>query len=497
MSSLLQSIGNAGPLSQVVLRSGAESVTRTELLRRVECLARRLRELNLQCVALYADNGIDWILTDLACHSLGIRIVPIPLFFSIGQIRHTLTASGVDALVSDQRNVANIIDAPLTLSPQQPFVGTTRLYFLEANRSVLVPDHTQKITFTSGTTGTPKGVCLSAEQQVRLARAVVAAVAEHAPNHLSVLPLSTLLENIAGAYAALLSGGTVMVPGLADIGIRGSSGLDINTLLGCISISQPCTLILVPELLNALTTAAECGWRPPSSLHFVAVGGGKVSPQLLRRARQAGLPAYEGYGLSECASVVTLNVPGDDRIGSVGCPLPHVNVSVDRGEIVVSGSEFLGYVNQPETWTPGPVRSGDLGSIDDDGFVIVSGRVKNQLITSFGRNLSPEWVESELTAGRVLQQAIVVGDARPFCVALVHPRSPATTTEEIDAWIRRVNQQLPDYARVLDWQLMPEPASRKNGTMTDGGKIKRSVIENFYQMEIEHMYANKAEASNQ
>jgi long-chain acyl-CoA synthetase len=456
MTGLLYRISQSGTGSQTLLQSGAVWISRAELLRRVEELVDQLGRLKLRSVALYADNGIEWILVDIACQDLGIRIVPIPLFFSAEQVNHTIARSGVDALFTDQAHAATIIHETLTVAPQQPFADNTTLYMLDADQTALIPDGTQKITFTSGTTGTPKGVCLSAAQQLTVADSIASAVSSTRPTHLCILPLSTLLENLAGVYSPLLSGGNVIVPPLAEVGLAGSSGLDINILLSCIDEHQPNTLILVPELLNALTAAAECGWRPPSSLHFVAVGGGKVAPELLHRSRAAGLPAFEGYGLSECASVVTLNVPGADRAGSVGRPLPHVNVSIDKGEIVVSGSEFLGYANQPDTWNAGPVRTGDLGHIDDDGFVVVSGRAKNQLITSFGRNISPEWPESELTAGPLLQQAVVVGDtsydiqmahsANTDVLAVcygVHDRENLMTEQPLDC--------VDDFDSVVEW----------------------------------------------
>lgn len=497
MPDLLYNIVRSGAAAGVALESGKRSLTRAELLLSVEALTRRLQELDLHSVALYADNGIDWILADLACQSLGIRVVPVPLFFSAEQVNHAVSRSGVEAILTDQANIDRLIDSPLLVPPGRPAPGELQLCLLEAGKTARLPEGTQKITYTSGTTGAPKGVCLSAAQQQRVAESLATVIAIDAPRHLCVLPLSTLLENLAGVYAPLLSGGTVIVPPLSDVGIDGSSGLSIDALTTGIDRARPNTLILVPELLDALTTAAECGWQPLSSLHFVAVGGGKLSPQLLDRARAAGLPAFEGYGLSECASVVTLNVPDADRPGSVGKPLPHVEVTVDEGEIVVSGSEFLGYANQPDSWQSGPVRTGDLGHIDDDGFVVVSGRVKNQIITSFGRNISPEWVESELTAGPLLQQAIVVGDAKPYCVALLYPRFAATTEEEIGAFVDGVNARLPDYARVLDWRRVTEPNTKQNGLMTAGGKPKRDAIATRYRLEIEHLYELNQEVINQ
>jgi long-chain acyl-CoA synthetase len=497
MHDLLHNIRDSGPDDQHVLQSGTRNLTRAELVRSVERLARYLKELDLRCVALYADNGIDWILADLACHAIGIRIVPVPLFFSAEQVDHTITQSGVQALITDQNHAESIVDLVAVPTPQNCFPGDMALYMIDADESVRIPAGTQKITYTSGSTGTPKGVCLSADHQLQVADALAAAVPCNAPRHLCVLPLSTLLENLAGVYAPLLSGGTVIVAPLSAVGIAGSCGLNIKALMHSIDQAQPNTLILVPEILDALTTAAECGWRPPSSLQFVAVGGGKVAPQLLSRARACDLRAFEGYGLSECASVVTLNVPGADRPGAVGKPLPHVAVSIEEGEIVISGSEFLGYANQPDSWDRGAVRSGDLGHIDSDGFVVVSGRAKSQIITSFGRNISPEWVESELIAGPLLQQAVVVGDARPYCVALLYPRNVATTDDQIMALIQSINQRLPDYARVLDWQRMPEPNTPQNGLMTASGKPKRADIENHYRFEIENIYATRQEVANQ
>ena len=472
MKDLLHSISQAGPASQVLLQSGDRSVTRTELLLVVAGLARHLKEQSIRSVALYADNGIDWILIDIACQVSGVRIVPVPLFFSAEQVRHTISSSGVDALLTDRE-----FPSGLYAGKCSPFGGMD-LYALPNQQAALIPDGTQKITFTSGTTGSPKGVCLSPEQQLNVVTALASLIGMSAPKHLCILPLSTLLENLAGVYVPLLSGGTVIAPPLTDVGLAGSSELDVPVLINCISEHQPHSLIVVPEILLAITVAAECGWRPPSSLHFVAVGGAKVAKELLLRARKAGIPAFEGYGLSECASVITLNMPGHDRPGSVGRPLPHVDITIENDEIVVSGSEFLGYVGQPDFWNAGAVRTGDIGHIDDEGFVHVSGRAKNQIITSYGRNISPEWVESELAAGPLLQQARVFGDARPYCVALICSRDTSTTDEEIDAWVSTVNQGLPDYARVLNWRRVNKPASADEHQ-------GRKLIEDMYESQLE------------
>lgn len=479
-SGIVASLRRAGSSRGVALESGETRLSRAELCDRAENLASKLRRRNVSTVALYLDNGIEWIISDLACQLAALSLVPLPLFFSDAQRRHALDSSRADAIIGARG---------IELRPGAAHGAPVK--------PAMLPPGTQKITFTSGTTGTPKGVCLSASQQLTVANTLASVIDIDKPRHLCVLPLSTLLENLAGVYAPLLAGGTVIAPPLADAGLAGSSGLDVGKLLACINRCEPNTLILVPEMLNALALAAGAGWRPPPSLRFVAVGGGKVSPALLRRARKAGIPAFEGYGLSECASVVSLNVPAADEVGAVGRPLPHVELATRNGEIVVRGSVFLGYVNQPESWGADCVCTGDLGHIDRDGFLHVDGRRKDQIITSYGRNLSPEWVESELLAGPLLRQAVVVGDDRPYCVALVYPRTATRSDREIAGWIDRVNAGLPDYARIADWYRLPKALGRHDGLLTGNGRPRRSRIAHRYQFAIDSLYETCQEAFSQ
>ncbi len=494
-SFLLDQLRQTRTDTEIALESGATRLSLTELRSRVESLTANLQQLQAKRVAIYADNGIDFVVTDLACQAAGITVIPLPLFFSVEQILHALNSSGVDTIVAD-RQVEAIIPNALPAPNVGPLPAVVEhIYRLQAQSNTALPAGTQKITFTSGTTGTPKGVCLSAEQQLTVAGSLASVIGLETPRHLCVLPLSTLLENLAGVYAPLLAGGLVIVPTLAEVGLTGSSGLDIKQWLACITHHQPDSLILVPEMLNAMTQAAEAGWHAPQSLQFVAVGGGKVAAELLHRAQDAGIPAFEGYGLSECASVVCLNAPGAERTGSVGLPLPHVDASTENNEIIVRGSAFLGYIDQPESWGKDEVHTGDIGRIDEDGFVHVHGRLKNQLITSFGRNLSPEWVESELLAGPLLQQAVIVGDDRPYCVALIFPRDPACQHADIADWISTVNRRLPDYARIGDWIQLPKPLSEHDAMLTPNGTPQRANIEHAYQHFVDCMYDIPKEVS--
>lgn len=490
---LVDWLGKTGLPSDTVLESGEASLSRSDLQQRVEVLAARLQRMNLCSVALLIDNGIEWILFDLACQLAGLRVVPLPLFFSDRQIQHAISSSSVDAVVTDRDLLPSFPDAQLLAGPNLLSTGIVRIFSIQPSSFARIPPGTQKITFTSGTTGTPRGVCLSAAQQLETARSLASVINIESPRHLCILPLSTLLENLAGVYAPLMAGGKVIAPPLSEVGLAGSSQLDLRKLLSCIERHQPNSLILVPEILKALTMAADAGWQPPPSLQFVAVGGGKVAPELVRRARDAGIPAYEGYGLSECGSVVSLNVPGADRIGSVGRQLPHVRVAIVNREIVVTGGAFLGYVDQPDSWAPGSVRTGDLGQVDENGFIHVSGRVKHQLITSFGRNLSPEWVESELLAGPLLGQAIVIGDNRPYCVALISPREVSASDEDVANWVRKINLGLPDYARIVDWYRLPAPLAVSDRMLTENGRPRRANIEQTYREVVDGLYQQDQE----
>ena len=301
------------------------------------------------------------------------------------------------------------------------------------------------------------------------------------------MPLPTLLENVAGVYAPLLLGATVIVPSLRDTGL-GNGALDVQRLLGAISTHAPHSLILVPELLRVLVGAAKHGRVPPPDLRFVAVGGASVATALLEEATALGIPAYEGYGLSECASVVCLNTLADCRRGSVGKPLPHARVRIDsHGQILVRGAVMSGYLGDTESQAQ-EIATGDLGEIDADGFVYVRGRIKNMFITSMGRNVSPEWVESYLLRDSAIGQAIVFGEARPHASALISPASASINTARIERAIIAANNELPAYAQIRHWALLPQPLSFADGLLTANGRPRREAIAAHYRAVIDSLY---------
>jgi long-chain acyl-CoA synthetase len=460
-----------------------------ELRQQVAETAASLRATGIKVLALQADNGIPWLVIDLACQQASICLVPLPGFFSTGQLQHVFRQAAVDAVICQQADTFEALLAGRILGRQTIQPGNLSLLRLEtAGNPAQLPAQTGKITFTSGSTGQPKGVCLSNEQLLRQARVLANAVKLVSPRHLCLLPLSTLLENVAGLYAPLLSGGEVIIPSMGEVGFTGSSELDGQKFLATIQRYQPHSIILTPQLLLMLVSAAAAGWQPPTSLRFVAVGGGKVATELLRRAAELGIPAFEGYGLSECASVVGLNTPGHNRPGSCGRPLPHVQLEIDDGEVVVSGNAMLGYLGEPESFGSVSVRTGDLGELDEDGYLHIHGRRKNLLISSFGRNINPEWVESEMLGQPLLAECVVLGEARPYCVALITPRQPGTSDAAIGEHIERVNAGLPDYARVRRWHRLSQPLHAQPGLLTANGRPQRDAIAQRYASLLTSLY---------
>jgi len=268
----------------------------------------------------------------------------------------------------------------------------------------------------------------------------------------------------------------------------GPAGVDVQSLLGAVTTQAPNSLILVPELLHVLLDAAERGWVVPRSLNFIAVGGARVSSALLERADAVGLPVFEGYGLSECGSVVCLNTPQARRAGSVGRALPHARVRVDPdGQVYVAGSVMLGYLDGRPLPPGAEYATGDLGSLDDDGFLRLTGRAGNRFITSYGRNVSPEWIESEISQRLGAAPVFACGEARPYVVVLLGV-GHETCDAAIERAIAAANTVLPEYARVRRWMRTPRPFSLEDGTLSANGRLRRGGIHARYAALIDSLY---------
>jgi long-subunit acyl-CoA synthetase (AMP-forming) len=446
--------------------------------------------------ALLADNGIPWAISDLALHAARRVNVPLPGYFTNAQLVHALDSASIDVLLTD---AADRCLAALPGWRQFGSAAASRLTALARTQPlharVELPAGTTKITFTSGSTGQPKGVCLAADSIEAVAASLAAATAPlQLQRHLALLPLATLLDNIASVYAAPLNGATTVLPRLAETGIN-YGGVNAAALLACIDRHAPDSLILVPELLRLLVAATRRGWHPPTSLRFIAVGGATVAPDLLVQAEAAGLPVYEGYGLSECASVVALNTPAARRRGSVGRVLPHASVQLDsNGQVQVTGQAMLGYLGEVRSSDAQPhavrsIATGNLGHFDADGFLYIHGRASNLIITSLGRNISPEWVERELLAEAAIGQAVVFGEGRPSLMAVLVPSAAGVGAADIEAALARANSRLPNYAQVRGWLPATAPFSTADQTLTANGRPRRKELSARYGAALDAAYA--------
>jgi len=481
----------AGPGNRPALRDAARSISYGNLPALVAAEGSWLAASGGWRFALLADNGCAWALTDLALANRELELlhVPLPGYFTPGQMAHVLNDAGIDAVVTDQPATLQALNLGFAPSGVSAQTGLALWRRPAPVGSRPIPAATVKITYTSGSTAEPRGVCLSAGLLESVARSLADATADlQLERHLCLLPLPTLLENVAGVYAALLSGATCEIPSLAETGMT-YGRLQPERLTAAIAAREPNSLILVPELLRVLVHAAVMGWKPPASLRFIAVGGALVSPELLEQAERVGLPVFEGYGLSECGSVVCLNTRGNNRRGSVGRPLPHVHVRLDeQQQIIVRNAGMLGYLGDEQGHGGDEFATGDLGSIDADGFVLVQGRLRNLLITSLGRNISPEWVERELQQEPEIAAALVVGEARPWLAALISPMGAGSSPSRIDAAVARANHRLPDYAQVRSWVLAAAPFSFANGSLTGNGRLRRAHILREHEQAIHGLY---------
>ena len=488
---------------RIALQSADQQLSYFQLQQSVYSLASHLKTLKIKVVALQLENNIDWVITDLACLAANICCIPVPVFFTEQQKQHCIKSAGADLLISNQIDKNNITLAELTQS------SAIRLNQQSTNINNILPEDCSKITFTSGSTGQPKGVCLTQQTMLNTLLAVQKATeTTQARKHLCLLPLATLLENLTGLWLTLLNRGTIVLVDSKNLGFSGAKLQQPQLLLASISQVQPHSMILLPQLLGLLLQAhskPHTPWQLPDSLQFMAIGGAKTPVTWLDAAEQLNWPVFEGYGLSEAGSVVCLNQPQQKKNGTVGQALSHVKLAIaDDGELLLKGHYAQHYLTQNLTQDlaqdsqlqstdqqDGWLKTGDIASIDSQGFISIEGRKSNLLITQLGRNISPEWPESLLNAQSSIAQAMVIGDHQPFLAGLIVAFADASP-QQLQLAIDQVNQQLPDYAKIQQW-LIVAPFSIGNGQLTDNGRLKRAAINHQYANLIDDLYRSNAQ----
>ena len=243
-------------------------------------------------------------------------------------------------------------------------------------------------------------------------------------------------------------------------------------------------------------------------------GAAPIAREILEFFYACGVPVMEGYGMTETSTVATVNTPEEHRFGSVGKPLPGVDVKIaDDGEVLIKGPNiFQGYYKNEdatrETIEDGWLHTGDLGRLDEDGFLYITGRKKDIIITAGGKNITPANLENGLKQNRWVSQAIVVGDKRPYLIALVtlDPEEAAAFAQqhgiaveevpeseamraEIQKAVDEVNSHVGRVEQIKKFKILPHDFSQETGEMTPSLKVKRNVVNEKYADVVDQVYA--------
>ncbi len=447
----------------------AGDVSRSEILGRASALYRSL-PAGANRIGLLSANSVDWAVAQIMGGVSGKTVAPLPPFFSSEQLGHIVRDAGVELILCS--------DALRPLAAASG-VATETIACRQRAEPIDFIEGFKQIIYTSGSTGRPKGVRLGGRQVSWSTLALAeASEANEEDFYLSILPLPLLLETISAIFLPLLVGGrTRFVAESANV-FGGGALPDIAALF---ESERPTSSVLAPQLLGLWARRLMAsGRRAPDSLRFVAVGGAPTPAALIEAAWAVGIPVYEGYGLSECCSVVALNRPGARKTGTVGRPLPGLRVRLEEGEIVVEGPSVMeGYLGGPDaeaTW-----RTGDLGTLDAEGYLTVQGRKDNLLVTSLGRNVSPEWIETMLLADPRISHCMVFGYAAPHLTALIAPSEAGTewfANARPDDTLELISQlcaKAPDYAIPRDAVVAPMRRLAGLGLLTPNGRFRRKA----------------------
>jgi len=461
------------------------NLTYQELVCAVDIIAKLIKERKYKNIALLLDNSKEWIFIDLACMKLGITLTPIPQFFSEEQISNLINNAGIEYIITDESDRFNFLNHKTISTFLTPNISLLELSNPTRND---IPENTTKITFTSGTSSKAKGVCLTSENIEKVVFSLVERIGkENAVNNLLLFPLAILLENIAGVYCALCSGAKVTILPLKLTGINISGDINLKYFVNALEKLEATSFIITPELLKLLIYLVKSDKITLSKANFIAIGGAVVAKDLLLEAEKLGLPIYQGYGLSEFSSVVCLNSIKDNKIGSVGKKLPHTQIKIaSDGEILLKGNNFIGYVGDNinnDDW----YKTGDLGYLDEDEYLFITGRKKNIIITSMGRNFSPEWVESELLKNTPISQAVIFGDSKKCNIAIIVPSINRHDHSLLKKVIDDVNHKLPEYARINSFLVAKEKFNLLNNMLTANGRVRRGEVYKSYESRIKNL----------
>ena len=507
-------------------------------------------------VCILSGSRPEWVVSDLAVLWIGAVTVPIYSTSSLASARFILKHSGVRLILVSERYLPLAREAKdptqLLVSCQAGDVRLDQLRLdgagvptseLEARQRQIRPEGVATIIYTSGTTGEPKGVMLTHSNLLSNIEAMTSSVEiRRGDRTLSFLPLSHALEHTAGILTMLSRGATI------------SFAQEMTTIARDLPEIRPTVLITVPRMLEKYyARVMEVASKRPrflqdlfqvallkgkrglfgvfyellffrkvragfgGSIRIVVSGGAALSPQIARFFDAIGVPILEGYGLTETSPVVSVNRPGKNRIGTVGTALPGVEVKVALdGEILVRGPNVMkGYYKDPNgtadvLHSDGWFATGDLGEIDSDGYIRITDRKKDLIVTSGGKKVPPQPIENELSADPLIGQICLVGDGKNYIAALIVPnfenleskaragsvafssREELLGNEQVRVWfaaaLDRVNAPRASYETIKRFRLLASEWTIEGGELTPTLKVRRREILKRYAREIEELY---------
>ncbi|MDZ7319729.1 MAG: long-chain fatty acid--CoA ligase, partial [candidate division KSB1 bacterium] len=434
-------------------------------------------------------------------------------------------------------------------------------YFEEAIKKV-TPDDLCGIIYTSGTTGAPKGVMLSHNNLLSNVKAALDVIkADETDTFLSFLPLCHSFERMAGHFTAIAAGATIAyaesvdtvaqnlgevkptlmtsVPRLfekiyARIIENANAGSPLKKKIFWWAIrtgekyadtqfagKTPGALLKFKYNLAHKLVYSKLHQRVGGRLRFFVSGGAPLSKEIAEFFYKAGILILEGYGLTESSPVIAVNREDKFKFGSVGPAIPGVEVKIaDDGEILTRGPHVMkGYYKNPEATAEaidadGWLHTGDIGLMDEEGFLYITDRKKNIIVTSGGKNITPATIENLLVTSPYIEQVMVIGDKRNYLTALIVPKFEAlkkyatekgisfASIEEliqnpdiydlVAADIEKLTFELARFEQIKKFTLLPKEFTVESGELTPSLKIKRKVVAENYADIIDKMYQAEA-----
>ena len=523
-------------------------------------------------VVLLSATRYEWSLFDYAIWAAGAVSVPIYDSSSTEQIRWILQDSeAVLAVVETARHEALFVDMPATLRRivriEDGAVNSLAADGADvddaevtARLSGIRSADLASLVYTSGTTGRPKGCMLSHRNFLAEVRAIltsdIGAVAKPGNRGLTFLPLAHVLARAvslalfeAGAAQAHWSDFSTVstqfaryspniILGVPRVFEKVRDGAAAKAAAGgplkaavfgfaertAIAYSEsldhggPSLVLKAERTLADKLVYSKLREAMGDECWYAISGGGALSPRLGHFFRGVGVPIYEGYGLTETTAAHSVNAPGSQKIGTVGRPMGGNSARIaEDGEIELCGQVvFEGYWRNEEAtagvFVDGWFRTGDLGSLDEDGYLSITGRKKDLIITAGGKNVSPGPIEDRMRSHTLVSQAVVVGDGRSFVTALVtvdpdvfenwkaeNGKPAAATLAELrhDPALRDAVQSIVDDANTLvshteaikKFVILDRDLTEESGELTPTLKIKRNVVTDRFAHEIDALYA--------